>query len=201
MKKQTSTQKFIALINEYKKATNEINSLVDFIKSRQQYRNELSRLREDLYTIQINENNLITKLDEVKNQLVEATTDYFLSTYAIELGKKISLHKKMHELSEAVDYAEADLYLCRSRKSTTTTEINRILSRYGDCDTNLENAIREYYNAVDKYNTYGSAIDRLTEFKFEPHSTEEISRVPEFEDVITSILKAPQENDAEGEQE
>jgi len=197
MKKLNAAQKFIALVNEYKESINEVNGLVDFIEKRQEGRELLSSYRTKHYESQENYEQHNKNFENARNQLAQLAMEYFVRTTALEGKKRRKLTSQMQPLAFDMCEEEVKKDLEEESLKLYTKKINQVTEALGDCDTNLESAIRDYYTAVNKYNALSAAINNIAGSKIKSHSTDNITPVPEFD--INTIFANISEEETENE--
>lgn len=173
--------RFLRLIKAHKASASTINMLVDSIHAQQNGRKHLGKLRTELCEHRQQLNEYAENYKMAQESITAVSIKLFVLTPAIDVGKRHELAKQMKSLANEAYNWRSHVEVKTNIIKSINKQIDNVIDSHGDCDTSLELAIQEYYNAVKGYNEIAEKLSKFKGINIPAHDTQEITKVKTFE--------------------
>ena len=173
--------RFLRLIKAHKTSALTINMLVDSIQAQQKGRAKLGKLRTELCAETKEYNQSLSQYEEVKELITKHAVAYFQELPITDFKGRRETVVSLRKLSSSAKFLEANIATYFDSMAAINNKIDAIIAEYGDCDTSLELAINEYYNAVNGYNEIAEKLSKFKGVNIPLHDAQEITKVKTFE--------------------
>ena len=173
--------RFLRLIKAHKASASAINMLVDSIHAQQNGRHHLGKLRTELCEHRQQLNEYTENYKMTQESITAVSIALFVKTSALDVGKRHELTKQMKCLSNEAFNWRSHIEVQTRLIESINRQIDNVINSHGDCDTSLELAIQEYFNAVRGYNEIAEKLSKFKGVNIPTLDTKEIAKVKTFE--------------------